>query len=82
MKYSNKETRLMRYLSEVGSITSMDAIKELGDTRLAATVFELRRKGINIISTSETNVNRWGEKVTYTRYVLQEEKSNDKQTVA
>ena len=79
---SKKETRLMKYLSEVGSITSMDAIKELGDTRLAATVFELRRKGINIISTSETSVNRWGEKVTYTRYVLQEGDSNDKQTVA
>jgi len=79
---SKKETRLMKYLSEVGSITSMDAIKELGDTRLAATVFELRRKGINIISTSETSVNRWGEKVTYTRYVLQEGNNNDKQTVA
>lgn len=82
MKYSNKETRLVRYLSEFGSITSMDAISELGDTRLAAMVFELRRKGVNIISTSETNVNRWGEKVTYTRYILQEGNGNDKQTVA
>lgn len=62
MKCSNKETRLMRYLQEFGSITSMDAIKELGDTRLAPTVFELRRKGVNIISTSETSVNRWGER--------------------
>lgn len=42
-----KETRLMRYLSEVGSITLIDAIKELGDTRLAATVFSLRKKGEN-----------------------------------
>lgn len=82
MKYSNKETRLMRYLHECGSITSMDAISELGDTRLAATIFLLRKKGVNIVSTNETNINRWGEKVTYTRYVLQEEKSNDKQTVA
>ena len=30
---------------------------------------------------SETSVNRWGEKVIYTRYVLQEGDSNDKQTV-
>lgn len=82
MKYSNKETRLMRYLQEFGSITSMDAISELGDTRLAATVFLLRKKGVDIISTNETNVNRWDEKVTYVRYILQEEKSNDKQTVA
>ena len=72
----------MRYLQEFGSITSMDAISELGDTRLAATVFLLRKKGVNIVSTNETNINRWGEKVTYTRYVLQEGNSNDKQTVA
>lgn len=71
-----KETRLMRHLSEVGSITSMDAIKELGDTRLAATVFSLRKKGVNIISTTEKNVNRWGEKVSYARYVLKE-KANE-----
>lgn len=71
-----KETRLMRYLSEVGSITSMDAIKELGDTRLAATVFSLRKKGVNIISTTEKNVNRWEEKVSYARYVLGE-KTNE-----
>lgn len=82
MKCSNKETRLMRYLQEFGSITSMDAISELGYTRLAATVFLLRKKGVNIVSTNETNINRWGEKVTYTRYVLQEGNSNDKQTVA
>lgn len=82
MKYSNKETRLMRYLHEFGSITSMDAISELGDTRLAATIFLLRKKGVNIVLTNETNINRWGEKVTYTRYVLQEGNSNDKQTVA
>lgn len=72
MKYMNKETRLMRYLTEVGSITSMDAIKELGDTRLAATVFELRRKGIDIESKTETSINRWGEKVHYSRYFLKE----------
>lgn len=70
LSLSKKETRLMRYLSEVGSITSMDAIKELGDTRLAATVFSLKKKGANIVSTTETNINRWGEKVSYSRYAL------------
>lgn len=54
----NKETRLF-----------MEAISELGDTRLAATIFCLRKRGFNIVSTSETNINRYGEKVTYARYI-------------
>ena len=53
---SNKQERLMRYLQEFGSITSLEAISELGDTRLSATIFELRKKGINIISTPVTNI--------------------------
>ena len=65
----NKETRLLKYLEDFGNITSMEAISELGDTRLAATVFCLRKRGFNIISTSETNINRYGEKVTYARYI-------------
>lgn len=67
---ANKEQRLMRYLNEYGSITSIEAIQELGDTRLSATVFELRKKGINIISTPITTTNRWGEKVTYAKYTI------------
>lgn len=67
---SNKQERLMRYLQEFGSITSLEAISELGDTRLSATIFELRKKGINIISTPVTNTNRWGEKVTFAKYTL------------
>lgn len=67
---AKKEERLMRYLQEFGSITSLEAIQELGDTRLSATVFELRKKGVNIISTPVTVTNRWGEKVTYAKYTI------------
>ena len=67
---SNKQDRLMRYLQEFGSITSLEAISELGDTRLSATIFDLRQKGINIVSTPVTNTNRWGEKVTYAEYQI------------
>lgn len=67
---SNKQDRLMRYLQEFGSITSLEAISELGDTRLSATIFELRQKGINIVSTPVINTNRWGEKVIYAEYQI------------
>lgn len=67
---SNKEARLLRYLTEFGSITSMEAISELGDTRLSATIFNLREKGISIVGNWEEHKNRWGEKVRFIRYTL------------
>lgn len=70
---SNKEQRVLRYMQDFGSITSLEAISELGDTRLAATIFELKKKGYAIASTTETNVNRYGENVHYSRYSLANE---------
>lgn len=70
---SNKEQRVLRYMQDVGSITSLEAISELGDTRLAATIFGLKKKGYAIASTTETNVNRYGESVHYSRYSLANE---------
>ena len=73
---SNKEQRLMRYLSDYGTITSIEAIAELGDTRLAATICDLRKKGYNIVDTWEERVNRYGETVRFKRYSLQVGKIN------
>ena len=70
---SNKEQRVLRYMQDFGSITSLEAISELGDTRLAATIFELKKRGYAIASTTETNVNRYGENVHYSRYSLANE---------
>lgn len=67
---SHKQERLLRYLEEFGSITSYEAIRELGDTRLSATIFDLRQKGYNIIDTWEESKNRWGENVRYKKYIL------------
>lgn len=67
-----KEQRVLKYMQEFGSITSLEAFSDLGDTRLAATIFELKRKGYDIVSTTETNVNRYGENVHYSRYSLAE----------
>lgn len=68
---ANKEQRVLQYLEEFGSITSLEAFTELGDTRLAATIHTLRKKGYNISSTRETTNNRFGEKRTYAKYILQ-----------
>ena len=49
MKQTHK-TRLLDYLKNYGSITSLEAIRDLGNTRLSATIFELRKQGHNIQS--------------------------------
>lgn len=73
-KLSKKEQRVVSYINDFGSITSMEAISELGDTRLAATIFELKKKGYMINSITETNINRYGEPVHYSRYSFVEER--------
>ena len=52
-------TRLLSYLKAYGSITSLDAIRDLGNTRLSATIFNLRKDGYNIKSDYVEVETRW-----------------------
>lgn len=63
--------RIMDYMREFGSITTMDAFNDLGVARLASRICDLRNQGIQIESKRETRKNRYGEKVSYSRYTLQ-----------
>lgn len=63
---------ILRYMREEGSITSMDAIREFGATRLSAIIFSLRKRGYDIRTLSEVGKNRYGHKMEYARYVLHE----------
>ena len=67
------EDRVLQYLKENKSITSLEAIKEFGATRLSAIIFNLR-KTHNIKTQYETNKNRYGDSVSYARYILEGEK--------
>lgn len=63
------EDRVLKHLEIFGSITSLDAINLFGNTRLSATIFNLRKRYI-IESVPESSKNRWGDATNYTRYVL------------
>ncbi len=52
-------TRLLEYLKEYRSITSLEAIKDLGNTRLSATIFKLRQVGYTIESDYIEVPTRW-----------------------
>ena len=70
----NQADRIMKYIHEFGSITSLDAFRDLGITRLSARIHELRESGVEFDMTREKATNRYGENVSYNRYSLKERK--------
>lgn len=67
------QDRVLQYMKENGSITSWEAIREFGATRLSAIIYNLRYKeGLNIISKNVNGKNRYGDPVSYARYFLEE----------
>lgn len=71
---SNKEL-VLKYMQDFGSITTLDAFRDLGYTRLSAGIYNLKKDGYNIGSTTECSKNRYGKKVYYSRYyIIEEEK--------
>lgn len=67
---SNQQKRVLDYILEFGSISSLEAFRDLGVTRLSAVIFCLRRDGYRIVSTSERCKNRYGEAVCFARYSI------------
>ena len=65
--------RVLAYIQTFGSITSLEAFRDLGVTRLSARIYELRARNINIDSTSVTSKNRYGENCTYAKYFIRKE---------
>ena len=63
----------MAYLAEHGSITPADAYRELGIPAVMRRIHDLRKRGVEIDTVSETGKNRFGEQCTYARYVLKQQ---------
>ena len=60
--------RIIDYIDTHGSITPYEAFQELGITKLATRISELRKGGEKIEKRYVTSTNRWGEKVQYMEY--------------
>lgn len=75
----NKTEKIKLHLIEKGDITSWEAIKLYGATRLSGIIYNLRyHYGMNIISERTDFVDRFGSKSSYAKYILidKEEKKN------
>ena len=45
MAKTSQKQRVLEYIRETGSITQLEAIKELGVLRLSAVIFDLKKEG-------------------------------------
>ena len=68
----NRAERVLEYIKEFGSITQLDAIRDLGYTRLAPAISEIKQMGYKVRTKREQSKNRRGKTVSYARYSLEE----------
>lgn len=57
------------HLKNYGHITSLEAIKQYGATRLASIIFNLKQEGFNIHSTDLKFTTRFGRTTTISKYL-------------
>ena len=62
---------IRKHLTKKRSITSWEAIKLYGCTRLSAKIYDLRAEGMDIRTDHVTKKNRYGYPVTFAKYILQ-----------
>ncbi len=72
------KVRILSYMKDHNNmITSMEAFKHLGITRLSARVKELRQLGYSISTIMVDSTNRYGEPVRYGVYKLMEDNNGN-----
>lgn len=64
----NQQKRILDYMIKHGGITAAEAFTHLGVMRLSARIKDLREEGQQIVTQRVESVNRYGEKVHFTRY--------------
>ena len=60
--------QVLEYIREFGSITQLEALRDLGVMRLASRISDLKKDGYLIDGKSEAVLNRYGEKCHIKRY--------------
>lgn len=64
----NQKQRIVEYIEKYGSITPMQAIHELGITKLATRISELKQEGYEVRTQILYAPNRYGENTRFARY--------------
>ena len=64
--------KVLRYMKEFGSITSLQAMTDLGVMRLASRITDLKQSGYDIKSRFIHSKNRYGEPIKFKEYYIGE----------
>lgn len=70
----NQKELIIDFINRFGSITPLQAVYELGITKLATRVSELRRDGVAVKDVDVKTKNRYGKAIQYKKYFLEEER--------
>ena len=62
--------KVMRHLTDYGSITTLEAMRDYGIMRLASRISDLKKRGENINCEIVSGKNRYGETTHYAKYTL------------
>ena len=74
-RWNKQKERVCDYIERYGSITPLDAFRDLGITKLATVISQMKSEnGITFYKYYEPSYNRFGEKVYYMRYWLDKER--------
>lgn len=69
----SQKFRILEYLEEKGTITTLESVLELGITDPQHYIMELRNEGYLITDKWINGTNRVGRKIRYKRYRLEKE---------
>ena len=69
-KKVNQTTKVKEHLIEKRKITSFEAFRLYGCTRLSAKIFELRQRGWHIETNMVEKTTRYGDKTEIAEYIL------------
>lgn len=64
----SQNQRIVDYINQFGSITTLQAFTDIGCTRLASRICDLKKQGYEFETEFEQSLNRFGEKVSYKKY--------------
>ena len=74
MQGLTQKSEVLNHLKEKGSITSLEAIRNYGATRLSSIIYDLRYKdGYDIVTNMVEGKNRYGRMSRFAKYTLRGE---------
>lgn len=76
MEKLKQTRRVIDYIERFGSITTLEAVRDLGVMRLASRINDLRKEGYPIVSEYIKVKNRYGEHTSVKRYWIEEGDTN------